>query len=184
MIYLKWIAYTLADLLLAPLWIVGAPVVSLFTRPMPDTNDHSWGGWFGTYDNPPQGDSRWLREGWFPYEVKGFKGYLNRIGWLWRNPGYNFQKRVGLEYKERYSITFDGNENITDKYKIPGYYLAKVVDNNKLVGFEFYIVRPYKTWPDKCFRARLGFKIMTDKFKRLSFAPLVNTVHVWKSYGK
>jgi hypothetical protein len=182
-IYIKWAAFSLMDWLLLPVWFLGAPVVSLFTRAQPDLDENTkpWGWLFGTYDNPPQGDAKHQREGLFPGAVNGWKGYVMRVLWLWRNPGYNFQRLLCIHYSPLYSLDYIGNSQISDKYKTPGYYFAKLCDNEKLIGFEFYCVYPWAF--GKCVRVRFGWKLMTDKFERYQFAPLVNTANPLKSYG-
>ncbi len=168
-------------------YLVVAWVLSLFTRAQPDLDEagEQWGWWFGTWDNPPQGDSRWLREGWFPGYTDGWKGYLNRVGWLYRNPGYGFQKWAGVPYSDDILIQHSGNCDISDKYRRPGSYTAHAINaNGQIVAFEYYAVIPWKLLPNKCFRIRLGWKIMTDKYERYGFATLVDTVHPFKSYGE
>jgi hypothetical protein len=177
-IYTKWALFALLDILLIPIWFLGAPVVSLFTREMPDTDEDlpSWGWWFGTYDNPPQGDERHQRN--FGHLPK----YIVRVLWLWRNPGYNFQKAIGVKYDPAYIVTYTGREDISDKYKKPGHYFAMCHTlDGEVKAWEFYCVYPWAF--GKCIRIRLGYKIMTDKFGRYGFAPLVNTINPVKSYG-
>lgn len=169
-------------------YLVVAWVLSLFTKAQPDLDEETtpWGGWFGTWDNPPQGDEKWQREGWFPGETTGVKGYLNRVGWLFRNPGYGFQRRIGIEYSDRINLVVSGNPDISDKYKIPGSYLVTARwPKGRLVAFEYYLVKPYKIGKiEKCIRIRLGWKMMTDKFELYGFAAFVDTVSPFKKYGK
>lgn len=183
---LKWSGLFILDIAVLVLnYIVVAWALSLFTKAQPDLNEKTkpWGGWFGTWDNPPQGDSRWLRLGWFPGKTTGIKGYLNRVGWLFRNPGYGFQRWAAVNYSDRNKLIAKGNPDISDKYKIPGSYLAKLYDkNSKLIAFEYYLVKP---WSDtKCIRIRFGWKLVTDKFETYGFAAYVNTFNPFKSYGK
>ncbi len=185
----KFFALFLMD---AVLWVfnlvIASWVVSMFTRAQPDLNEHGkpWGGWFGTWDNPPQGDEKYQRECMFPGVTTGLKGYWNRVGWLRRNPLYGFNKWAGIPYKDSYEFHVDGNENISDKDRVPGSYYAKVIDahNGKVVAFEYYLVKPWRIGSfEKCIRVRLGWKVMTDKFERYGFATLVDTANPFKSYG-
>lgn len=175
------------DIILLPVWFLGAPIVSIFTKPAPDLgpDTKAWGWLFGTYDNPPQGDTPFVeRRAPFPHIVTGWKGYVNRVAWLWRNNGYNFNKKIGIEYDPYYKVTFEGNEDISDRDEVPGSYFAKCHDHKgNLIAFEYYIVKPWGSGK-KCFRARLGWKIMSSKFTRYGFAPMVNTANPFKSYGK
>lgn len=91
MTYLKWFFLALLDWLLLPVWFLGAPVYSLFTA----DGWPSWGKWFQTYDNPPTGDKRWIRL--HPYSTP-IGLYWRRVTWIWRNPGYGFQKLCSVGY--------------------------------------------------------------------------------------
>lgn len=188
MIYLKYIGLVLLDFLALLTVPIAVPVICIFTRARPDLDEHGepWGWIYGTWDNPPQGDSKWLREGWFPYQTKGFTGYLNRVGWLFRNPCYGFQRMAGVAYDPYNIIAVTGDPDISDKYERPGKYFSTVrTADGKLIAFEYYIVKPWTLLPwKKCQRYRLGWKIMTDKYERYGFATLVDTVNPWKSYGR
>lgn len=181
-VVLKWIGYHCLDRLMIPLYIIAPWFVAIFTRPEPDTDNHNWGGWFGTYDNPPQGDERWQREGWFPGITTGFKGYLNRVGWMYRNPGYNLAKKLSINYEKGDVVAVKGNPDISDKYEIPGWYFARCYNKDGVLkGFELYVVYPIKD--NKCIRVRDGWKFVTEKYEKFGFAPLVNSNHPFKSYG-
>lgn len=189
MIYLKWLLFCLTDILLLPVWFIGAFIVSIWTRPAPDLGPDTepWGGWFGTYDNPPQGDIPWVtRRSPFPNIITGWKGYYNRVKWLHRNNGYGLNKLMGLTNSPDYFVMCTGNEDITDRDMIPGSYFAVCKDRNgKVLAFEYYVVLPWINYKgfSKCWRARLGWKIMSSKFTRYGFAPMVNTANPFKSYG-
>lgn len=189
MLYIKYILFMIADILLMPYFLVGPIFLSMFTREGSYHDDrdvfYTWGGWLGTWDNPPQGDegyneNRAFFKGGY---TTGWKGYLNRIGWLWRNPGYNFQRKIGQPYPDgdNWELTWTGDENISDKYELPGYYFAKLRVDGKVEAFEFYLVQPWLF--GKCLRIRLGWKMMTDKFARYRFATFVDTISPLKSYG-
>lgn len=183
--------YTLPDVVIAAYVaaVLAVPVIAAFTREGSYLEpQHTWGWIWGTYDNPPQGDEGFVRErAWFPGVTTGFKGYLNRINWMIRNPLYGFAKIAGVEYEDNLVTTFVGNANISDKDKVPGYYFAKVHDGKKLVAFEFYCVIPWKFQPfehERGLRMRIGWKVMTDKYKRNGFAQLVNTINPFDGYGE
>lgn len=187
MIYLKWLLATLLDVLLLPTAYLLAPVIAAFTRPqldIPDKCNYSWGGIYGTYDNPPQGDQGFIRERcFFPQIVTGWRGYLNRCLWMWRNPLYSYQKIVGVKNQPGALVGHIGDASISDKYARPGWYYAELRDCTiELIAFELYCVLPWGF--GKCLRVRIGYKIMTDKLERFGFAPLVDTINPVKSYGK
>lgn len=184
-VYFKWAFWTFVDILLhiTFFWRIAPIFVSLFTRAADDLDEYTpeWGWMFGTWDNPPQGDTKHQREGFFPGALYGFKGYAMRVQWLWRNPGYNFQKWVGIPYTGA-KVEFSGNPDISDKGGRAGSYFATVHENGKLIAFEYYIIKPYKRNPNKCFRMRIGYKLLTDKYERYGFATMVNTIQPYKSY--
>ena len=183
MIYLKWLALALLDWLLLVTVPVAAILVSAFTREQPyNMRPYTWGGLWGTYDNPPQGDEGFVaKRAWFPGVTTGFKGYLNRVNWMIRNPLYGFAKKSSLEYSEEYDLEVTGKDGISDKDGIPGWYFVKVFHGKELVGFEFYGVFPYTKSLDV--RIRLGWKVLTSKFKSQGFAPLVNTFNPVDGYN-
>ena len=175
------VRYTLLSslkLLLLPTVPLAAIVISLFTRP----NQTNWGWIYGTYDNPPQGDRGYVtKRSPFPNKITGIKGYVNRVMWMIRNPLYGYNKAVGVKW-DGGKVVIKGNPNISDKYKISGWMFAKYYDkNNKLKAFEFYCVLPYTK--NRNLRARLGYKIKSEKFKQQGFAQLVFTINPFDTYG-
>lgn len=184
MIYLKWLALTLLDLLLLLTVPVAAPIIAAFTREQPyGLAPYSWGSIWGTYDNPPQGDEGYVRQrAPFPSVTNGWRGYVNRVMWMIRNPLYGYARKAAVDYSPTLTITHKGDESISDKYKRPGWYFARAVDlSGRVVAFEFYCVLPWGF--GRCLRSRLGWKIMTDKFERFGFAQLVNTFNPLDGYG-
>lgn len=174
-----WLFCFVFDILLSVIHYPLAVIISLFTT-------EGWSKWmalFVTYDNPPQGDGGWItKRSYFPQETTGFKGYLNRVGWLWRNPLYGFNRLVSVSEDDILRIDVIGDKDISDKYKRAGSYLATAYDSfGELVAFEYYLVKPITE--NKCIRIRIGWKLMTDKLQRLGFAPFVDTFHFWKQYG-
>jgi len=188
MIYLKWLVLALIDILLLLTVPLAAPVVAAFTRYQPwGQPAYTWGWLWGTYDNPPQGDEGFVRKrAWFPGECYGWKGYLNRINWMIRNPCYGFARWVALDYRPDTVQEVVGHDGISDKAGIPGWYFVRVRDlaTMKVIGFEFYGVFPYPFWKGRDLRMRLGWKIMTSKFKVNGFAPIVNTINPFDGYGE
>lgn len=175
-------AVALKFLIVWPVCFLLAPFISLFT------DDNKWGAfkWFGTYDNNPIGDEGWISKRCpFPYEVDGWKGWVNRTGWLWRNPCYGYNRDLGVYDDEISIVKVSGNPDITDRHRISGYYFVRAYDDfSYLSGFEFYIVAPYKLGKlERCLRARIGWKLNSKTLARRGFAPLVFTVNPIKKYG-
>ncbi len=183
MIFFKWATLALLDWLLLLTIPFAAPVIAAFTSAKPYGNaPYTWGWLWGTYDNPPQGDEGFVRKrAWFPCVTNGWRGYLNRINWMIRNPLYGYARMAAVKYSPEMQLRYSGNPNISDKYRVSGWYFATLRKSGKLVGFEFYAVLPWCKTRD--LRVRLGWKIMTDKFQKNGFAPLVNTFNPLDGYG-
>jgi len=178
-IYLKWASLFLCDIVLLCVAYPLAPLLSLFTA----DGWPAWGAWFWTFDNSPQGDRGFIRErAPFTPAVTPLQRYANRVAWLWRNPLYGFQKAACVDYQPSYVVNHIGNPDISDKYKVAGWYFAECRDSKgDLVAFEFYMVKPWL--PGRCIRVRVGWKIMTDKFSIKGFAPFVDTINPIDGYG-
>jgi len=183
MIYLKWLVLALLDWALLLTIPIAAPIIAAFTREQPhDSPTYTWGWIWGTYDNPPQGDEGFVRKrALFTGVTTGFKGYLNRIHWMVRNPLYGYAKYCSINYDKDASLTWTGNPDISDKYKISGWYFAKLQKAGRLLGFEFYCVTPWSATRD--LRMRLGWKMMTSKFKEYGFAQIVNSINPFDGFG-
>jgi len=92
MVYLRWLVLALLDYALLLTVPVAAPIIALFTRAQPyGLAPYSWGGLWGTYDNPPQGDQGFVgKRAPFVGVTTGWRGYLNRVMWMIRNPLYGY----------------------------------------------------------------------------------------------
>lgn len=184
MIYLKWLALFVVDIVLTIFTVLPAAIiVPLFTRAQQWSKpQYTWGWIWGTYDNPPQGDEGYYaKRAPFLNEMTGIKGYVNRVFWMLRNPLYGLAKRMAIPYYSTAKVVVEGNTEISDKYKIPGSYLAKVYLGDKCIGFEYYLIKPWSETKD--IRCRLGWKIMTDKYKEKGFAQFVGTCNPFDGYG-
>lgn len=200
MIYLRWLVLALLDWLLLLTVPIAAPVVAAIYRAQPHgLPSYSWGWLWGTYDNPPQGDEGYCRKrAPFPGLITGWQGYVNRVMWMIRNPVYGFARWTALDYSADQVQRVIGKDGISDKDGIPGWYFVRLhsLKSGKCVGFEFYSVFPWMP-EDKVFkllkftltlkardlRIRLGWKILTDKFRERGFAPIVNTFNPLDGYG-
>ena len=186
MIYLKYVLLFVVDIILTIFTVLPAAIIlPLFTRAEEHgKTEYTWGWLWGTYDNPPQGDEGYVsKRALFKNVTTGVRGYINRVMWMLRNPLYGLAKRMSLPYSSEYHYVQTGNMDISDKYKIPGSYLVKVFDKEggKLVGFEYYCVKPWSNTRD--LRRRLGWKIATDKFQERGYAQFVGTCNPFDGYG-
>lgn len=181
----KYLWGTLLYLAMLPLALPAAVVIPLGTRAQFDpARKYTWGGWFGTYDNPPQGDEGYVtKRAPYPNVVTGFKGYINRVQWMRRNRLYGLKRKLSVEFKPGSTILLKGNPDISDKYKVPGTLRATAVDSQgRPYAFEYYKVWPYSK--TRCVRIRLGWKIKGRKFTQPGdFAPLVFTINPFDGYG-
>lgn len=182
-IYGKWVVLALLDWALLLTVPVAAPVIAAFTLEQSyGQAPYTWGWLWGTYDNPPQGDEGFVeKRSPFPGVITGMRGYVNRVAWMIRNPMYGYARLAAIKWHPDLQLSYVGDPSISDKYRRPGWYFAKLRLGSKLVGFEFYCVLPWLF--GRCLRARLGWKIMTDKFQRYGFAQLVNTCNPFDGYG-
>lgn len=183
MIYILWALFFVIDKILLILSLPLIPFLSLFTA----NGWPKWGSIFWTYDNPPQGDLGYQAKR-APYcpASSPWELYVNRVFWLYRNPNYGFNKLACIIYGsdlEVKMVRFGGaGDMISDKYRHPGWYYAECRNHyNDLIAFEFYAVLPWSENHD--LRIRLGWKILTNKFQQLGFAPLVGTINPFDGYG-
>lgn len=184
MIYAKFLLIVLGKIIM----FLGLPlallIIPLIYRAQEEGKPlYTWGGQYGTFDNPPQGDRGYIaKHAPFPNVITGWKGWVNRIGWMWRNPLYGYSKSTGIEYNETDILNIKGNPNISDKYKIAGWMWATLRDSEgNLKAFEWYSVTP---WSDRRnLRIRLGWKIKTEKMLERSWARHVVTINPFDGWG-
>ena len=185
MIYTKWLVLALLDWVLLLTVPFAAPIVAAIYREQPHgLPSYSWGWMWGTYDNPPQGDEGYVRKRCpFPGVTHGWRGYINRVMWMIRNPVYGFARWCAMEYRADTVQDLIGVDGISDKEGIPGWYFVRLreIKTLRVVGFEFYGVFPYSKTRDV--RIRFGWKILTSKFKDKGFAPIVNTINPFDGYA-
>ena len=181
---LKYILAVIGKILLLPTVPFAAIFVAMFNKEEdPDHVRYRWGGIYGTFDNPPQGDNGYItKHAIFKNENKGFKGYVNRVMWMIRNPLYNYARYNGIEWKDSYTITQEGNPDISDKYKVPGKLWTKAWDSKgRLVAFGFYMVKPWSK--KRNLRMRIGWKVKSRAVKEQGFIQMVFTINPFDGYG-
>lgn len=183
MIYIKWLVLALIDWALLLTIPIAAPIIAVFTRAeLYGQTPYTWGWLWGTHDNPPQGDEGFVsKRAPFLEQITGWRGYLNRIAWMIRNPLYGYARLTAIDWHDDIKLDVIGKDGISDKYGIPGWYFVRVRLHGKLIGFEFYGVFPYSKARD--LRVRLGWKVLTSKFKSTGFAQIVNSISPFDGYG-
>jgi hypothetical protein len=164
LIYGKWLLLVVLNLILKYFlaWPL-TPIVVLFTK------SNGWLPnclyWFQTNDNSIDGDEGWI-SGTRPFKINtGFRCYINRCFWLWRNSLYGFNESVlSLTYPPIRDHEIVGDERVSNS---PGFsgtvkrYLYGT--NHKLLAFQFYYIKQLKRWPNKCIRINLGWKLWNVK---------------------
>ena len=148
MIYLQWILLLPLSLLTKPVAWVTSPIVVLFANEAGWLPKWLW--WFQTPDNPMDGDLGYYREH-APFTGighTGWKRYVNRVVWLWRNSLYGFEISVlGKTLPEHFVVRYTGDRIVKDKpICIPGMCLRKVFFDGKTVYQFFWIkhlIGPY-----------------------------------------
>lgn len=178
--------YIFSILLKVPLLLtvpLAAAIIPLFTREqVADLDGYTWGGWWGTFDNPPQGDRGYItKHAPFVGVMTGWKGYINRAMWMIRNPLYGFAKCAMVDYEGSYILSIKGNPSVSDKYGIPGWMHASLRNKGgRMKAFEWYSVTPWSR--HRCLRIRLGWKIKTDKMQSRGWARMVFTANPFDGY--
>lgn len=184
LIYIKWLLIALLKLPLLLTVPIAAVIVPLFYRAQEtDLPIYTWGGQYGTFDNPPQGDQGFIsKHAPFVGYITGWRGYINRVAWMWRNPLYGFNKSMGVDYDVNDELTINGNPDISDKYKVAGWMYATLRDSRgRLKAFEWYSVTPWSK--TRNLRIRIGWKIKTDKMQERGWARHVVTINPFDGWG-
>lgn len=160
---LRWLILLVADLIVfAVAWLL-APILSAFAI----GRDHLPYelSYFDTPDNPLDGDIGYvmLHAPFKGYGVTGWRRYINRVVWLWRNPGYGFSYAVLGHKVTSQPLVVSGDPLVSDSvnltvgrmHGLSGHVLVREGGG----AFEFYLVQQYgKT--GRCFRLRMGWKLL------------------------
>ena len=183
--YLKWLIFSIIKVVLLIFTAIPAAlIIPLFTKVQPSNlPSYKWGWIWGTFDNPPQGDRGWVsKRSLFKNSTSGVKGYINRVGWMLRNPLYGLSRKLQVSFVEGDVLDIKGNPNISDKNKVSGWMFAKLKDSRgNLKAFEWYSVTPYSK--RRNVRIRIGWKIKTDKMQERGWARHVITINPFDGYG-
>ena len=172
MIYLKWLALVPISFIMAIVGRFLAPILPFFAKNdgyLPD-----WLSWFQTPDNSLDGDKgHWER---WP-DTSAWGTYKRRVAWLLRNVCYGFDISVlGQTTLPGDAFVMLGEDKVQDQpFGHGGYWLKRVYRNGKIVCWHFYFIRQWKTWPDKCIRISMGWKLF-------SYYPEIEELHQLTSY--
>ena len=159
---LRWLILLVADLAIFVLAWLLAPILPAFAI----GKDHLPYelSYFDTPDNPLDGDIGYvmLHAPFKGYGVTGWRRYINRVVWLWRNPGYGFSYSVLGAQINSQPLVVSGDPYVSDSSNLTigrmrgfsGHVLLR-----SGTAFEFYLVRQYGQ-SGHCFRLRLGWKML------------------------
>lgn len=159
---LRWLILLVADLIVfAVAWLL-APILPAFAI----GRDHlpRWLAYFDTPDNALDGDLGYvmLHAPFKGYGATGWRQYINRVVWLWRNPAYGFSYSVLGAQINSQPLVVSGDPYVSDSSNLTigrmrgfsGHVLLR-----SGTAFEFYLVRQYGQ-SGHCFRLRLGWKML------------------------
>lgn len=166
---IRWLLYlpfdTITTLLAFPL----SPIICLFADGKGDvtlSKKNILRMWL-TPDNPIEGDKGHY-ERWAGFVEKHPKigMYVQRVFWLWRNKAYGWSWYVfNCEIPADMKLYQWGNPEVSDKPYKPGYWIGLTSKNIFTCYWMLYVTFP--TFPGKCFRAYLGWKMRSPLSWRL-----------------
>ena len=165
-----WLWRALASLASVILAFVLAPAVALFNR----GGWPSWAWAFRTSDNPPEGDSGYQQSHqFFPGYLDGWRGWANRVGWLWRNPAYGFNDWLGVDTCHDDESQSEGDPLTSNIPGHSGLYIRRLFRRGSLVAWQWYYVR---RWGQTayCLRINLGWKLWGKLGDRAPFVASFN----------
>jgi hypothetical protein len=117
---------------------------------------------FQTPDNSLDGDKGWKNEhrlfkGSHKVDT-GWRRWINRFLWLWRNPAHGFKREyLGFSPEPGYTYTYRGNQHTGNRPLSNGVVYRKATNPDGKVGFQFYLVW---AWSKKyCLRINIGWKL-------------------------
>ncbi len=177
---MRWPAYLIANVVMLLLAYLLAPFLPAFAL----GRDHlpAWLSWFDTTDNPLDGDDGFKTEhAPFKGEVTGWRRYINRVVWLWRNPSYGFDINViGFRADKRSYRHVRGKRPISGDNAIPGWYLAEVVNPDGSSAWQFFWV--VHLTAAHCMRLNLGWKLWGWRYGAANTCQFVCSFTPWKAY--
>ncbi len=156
MMFLRWAGFAVLDLLVLALAFILAPVLPLFA--LGRSALPAWLAWFQTPDNPIDGDANFQTNvAPFPGAVTGWRQYVNRVLWLYRNPSYGFDRTVVSFLAAPAAVVRKfGPLPITGKPQT-GWYFAIAANPDGTRAFQFYAVKLWGT--GSASRCSFGWKL-------------------------
>lgn len=147
MIYLKWLLLAVANVAMLLLAYLLAPLLPSFSQ---SDRLPRWLAWFDTPDNTLDGDAPFQAlHAPFPGIQTGWRRYVNRVFWLWRNPSYGFDLGV-LGVTVISEISKVGPSTVGGAL-VQGWYFAQTSN-----AFQLYAVW---RWGNHASRINFGWKL-------------------------
>lgn len=171
--FLRWLLFIPVELCFLLVALLLAPVLPLFASEagwLPP-----WLSWFGTSDNPLDGDSGFLSEhAPFLGPQTGWRRYLNRVAWLIRNPAYGFDFAV-LGFVASQFTTWQGWGDITADDTRDGWYLHVGTNPDGSSAWQFWLSHHWTA--DRFLRINLGWKLWAAP----GLCQFVIAAHPWRA---
>ncbi len=156
--FMRWFGFAVLNILMFVLAMVLAPVLPLFAigrDVLP-----AWLSWFQTPDNGLDGDANFKANvAPFRGDQVGWRRYVNRIRWLWRNPAYGFDISVlGFALAPETKVQTVGTREFSGALK-SGWFFAMAINADGSMAWQFYAV---KVWGARASRVDFGWKLWGD----------------------
>jgi len=171
--YFKYLAFLILDLLAGVVNLVLAWPVAACAGV--DGWLPKWLWWFQTPGDSLNGSIGWqTKDRWFLTQDIWYKRWVNRVGWLYRNPMYGFAIEVlGAQALTGDTLTVMGDSETGNHSPLhPGWVRYVLVRNGRPVYFQFYLVWPWCS--TRYLRLNLGWKLWSmptlDKMQ-FTFSP-------------
>lgn len=120
---------------------------------------------FQTPDNSLDGDRGWRTKHRLfrssPQVDEGWRRWVNRWLWLWRNPAHGFKREyLGFRPAAGYAYSFSGDQATGNRPLHEGWVFRKAVNLDEKTAFQFYLVH---AWSEtRCLRINLGWKLWAN----------------------
>ena len=183
MVCFKWIAFALSEKFMDIINYLTAPIVVLFADS--DGWLPSWLSWYQTPDNSLDGDAPW-RDGRRPFaDNTGWRRYLNRIAWLYRNSMYGYANSVVGFSKDESGVLVRSFEAPAGSGKPKGYETTggpllkwKVIYKGKVKAFQMFWIWPWGN--GRCIRMNIGWKLWDWCNPKWKSCNCVLSINPWK----
>lgn len=183
MVYVKWLLFALSEKFMDVVNYFTAPVAVFFADSagwLPP-----WLSWYQTPDNSLDGDAPW-REGRRPFANNtGWRRYVNRVAWLYRNSMYGYANSIVGFSKSNPGNLFMNFPNPSGSGKPDDYdqnggspLRWRIIHKGKMKAFQFYWIR---RWGERrCIRVNIGWKLWDWCNPKWISCNCVLSINPWK----